>query len=201
MARSERTYAGSTLEVRREQRRAALVEATLDLVGEGGSSAVSVRSVCRAAGLTDRYFYESFASRDELLVAVFDEVSAEMYATASRVIDEVGGTPRDKARASLMALVLLTSDDPRKGRMLLREPLSESALIAAGMTGAPTMTRMLAQNFPGPGTGAERAMRAVAVGGAIATLFATMQLGNLHVTIEELVEFCVDLIAPLPDDA
>ena len=107
MASRERTYGGSTLSARRAQRRMDLVEATLDLVGEGGSAAVSVRSVCRKAGLTDRYFYESFANRDELLVAVFTEVAEEAYAQATRVIEQVEGSTREKAREHLREMVAM----------------------------------------------------------------------------------------------
>jgi AcrR family transcriptional regulator len=196
MVGRERMYGGSTMSARRAQRRADLIEATLELVGEGGSAAVTVRSVCREAGLTDRYLYESFGNRDELLVAVFNEVSTEIFEMVSRVIDEVDGTRREKARAAMMAMVLVGENDPRKARLLLREPFSESALISAGLAGAPALTRILAHSFPRPGTGAQRAMSAISLGGALATLLATWQIGTLHVSVEELVDHCVDLIAP-----
>ncbi len=184
------------MSARRAQRRADLVAATLDLIGEGGSAAVSVRSVCRRAGLTDRYFYESFAGRDELLVAMFNEVFAELFSNLAEVVGQVDGTPRERARAAAMAMVLFTEQNPSKGRLLLIEPFSEGSLIAAGLAEAPALTRILAHDFPRRGTGAQRAMAAVATGGAIATLFATWQLGTLHVTDEELVEHIASLIAP-----
>lgn len=184
------------MSARRAQRRADLVEATLDLVGEGGSTAVTVRSVCRKAGLTDRYFYESFGSRDELLVQLYNEVSAEIFDRMSRVVDQVSGTPREKARAAALTMVTLSHDDPRKSRLLLREPFSESALIAAGLAVAPALTRMVAHGFPRKGTGAQRALDAISIGGAIATLFATWQMGMLKVTDEQLIEHVATLIAP-----
>jgi AcrR family transcriptional regulator len=196
VASRERTYGGSTLSARKAQRRLELVAATLDLIGEGGSAAVSVRSVCRKAGLTDRYFYESFAGRDELLVAVFNEVFAELFTQLAQVVSQVQGTPREKARAAAMAMVLFTEQNPSKGRLLLTEPFSEGSLIAAGLAEAPALTRILAHDFPHEGSGAQRAMAAVATGGAIATLFATWQLGTLHVTDEQLVEFIADLLVP-----
>lgn len=42
------------------------------LLGDGGAVAVTMRAVVRAAQLSPRYFYESFASREELLFAVHD---------------------------------------------------------------------------------------------------------------------------------
>ena len=55
-------WAGTTLADRRADRRRRLLDVGLDLLGSRGSAAVSVRSVCRTAQLTDRYFYESFAA-------------------------------------------------------------------------------------------------------------------------------------------
>ncbi|HET7688800.1 MAG TPA: TetR/AcrR family transcriptional regulator [Nocardioidaceae bacterium] len=196
MASRERTYGGSTLSARRAQRRADLAEATLDLVGEGGSPAVTVRSVCRKAGLTDRYFYESFANRDELLTAVFNDVSHEVFGAMADVVSQVKGTRQEKARAAMMAMVAFGDSDPRKMRLLLREPFTDSALIAAGLAEASGLTRLLAHNFPRGENGTQRAMNAISVGGALATLLATWQMGLLRVSVEELVEHCVSLVAP-----
>lgn len=73
-------WAGVPLTDRRAERRAQLVAAAFELFGEGGEAAVSVRSVCRACGLNTRYFYESFSDVDDLLGAVYDEVSAALSA-------------------------------------------------------------------------------------------------------------------------
>jgi AcrR family transcriptional regulator len=66
-----RLWGGTTLTERREARRTALLEAALDLIGEAGAAAVTMRAVCRRAGLTDRYFYESFSDRDDLLDVLY----------------------------------------------------------------------------------------------------------------------------------
>ena len=42
-------------------------------MGTEGAAAATMRATCREAALTERYFYESFANRDELLVAVLDD--------------------------------------------------------------------------------------------------------------------------------
>ncbi|WP_280503073.1 TetR/AcrR family transcriptional regulator, partial [Nocardia farcinica] len=73
-----RIWGGTTLTERREARRAALLEAALDLIGEAGAAGVTMRAVCRRANLTDRYFYESFSSRDELLDVLYRSVGEEL---------------------------------------------------------------------------------------------------------------------------
>ena len=155
-----------------------------------------MRGVCARAGLTDRYFYESFTNRDELLVAVFNEVLNEVLETTGAVVAQVEGTPRDQARAAVLALLTFTDNDPRKARLIFREPFSDSALIAAGMVGATGLTQILAHAFPSTGSGARRAMTAIAQGGALATVLATYQIGTLKVKPEDLVEFCAEIIAP-----
>ena len=47
-----------------------------------------MRGVGPGAGLNDRYFYEHFADRDELLGAVWDEVGFQVLAELSAVVAE-----------------------------------------------------------------------------------------------------------------
>lgn len=65
------------MDARRDARRRRLLEVGFELLGGQRSAAVAVRSVCRHAKLIDRYFYQSFADPDELLVAVYDMVAEE----------------------------------------------------------------------------------------------------------------------------
>ena len=65
---------------RRSDRRARLVEAAFAIAGTEGAGALGVGRVCLDAGLTKRYFYESFASIDELGAAVVDHAIDVMVA-------------------------------------------------------------------------------------------------------------------------
>jgi AcrR family transcriptional regulator len=77
---ARRSYAGATDAQRRGARRERLLDAGLAIIGTQGYSAATLRAVCAAAGLTERYFYESFANREALLAGVHarlvDELSA-----------------------------------------------------------------------------------------------------------------------------
>ena len=77
MAKVVRPYRGVSADERRAQRRAQLVEAALDVLGDAGLARTTMTEVCARAGLTERYFYESFGDRDELLIAVFDAITEE----------------------------------------------------------------------------------------------------------------------------
>lgn len=119
MVSSTRAYRGVPAVERRAQRRHVLVQTVLDCLRDDGLSGVSVRSVCARSRLTPRYFYESFADLDELLVAavdaVLDEVAERSVAAASAAGDD---TPA-QVRAAIDAGYGVVVTDPRKANALL----------------------------------------------------------------------------------
>lgn len=66
-----RPYAGESPDERVLRRRKQFLEAGLELFGSIGYRATTVRILCKQAKLTDRYFYESFTSTEDLLVEVY----------------------------------------------------------------------------------------------------------------------------------
>src|ERR1700719_4803649 len=71
-------FKGVSADDRRIARRKRLVGAAFEIAGSEGAGALGVGRVCLAAGLTKRYFYESFASLAELQSAVVDHAIEAM---------------------------------------------------------------------------------------------------------------------------
>jgi AcrR family transcriptional regulator len=120
MTEVARRYRGVPADERRQQRRRQLLEACLDLVGRDGTPAVTAESVSAAAKLTKRYFYESFADRDAILVAALDELFTDI---AGQIRD--AGLPDDReerARAIAEVLVDALCRDPRRARLYAAAP-------------------------------------------------------------------------------
>jgi AcrR family transcriptional regulator len=187
-------WAGTTIADRRAERRAKLLGVGLELLGTQGSAAVTVRSVCRLAKLTDRYFYENFADREALLLAVYDEV-----ADVGRqvLIDAVAGIgdndPERIARAAVDAFLGLITDDPRKGRVLLLEPLTDETLGPRGVALSPGFAHIVrAQLGHADETAAQ--LTATAMVGAMANLFIRWLDGSLVVGRDDLADYCVRLL-------
>lgn len=107
-----RDYGGVSADHRRADRRSRLVAAARTIWGREGIGAVTVRGVCRAAGLTNRYFYEHFANRDEVLVEVADQVREEMFHALVETSDAVGGEIEQRLQAALMGLLDRFGEDP-----------------------------------------------------------------------------------------
>lgn len=66
-----RVYGGENQEERRARRRQQFLDAGLEVFGTLGYRGATVRTLCRQAELTDRYFYESFDTTEDLLMAVY----------------------------------------------------------------------------------------------------------------------------------
>ena len=82
----QRTYGGVSADERIAARRAKLLDAGLELFGTRGFAATGVKDVCREAGLTDRYFYESFDDRLALFTAVFDRATEDLLQSVAEAV-------------------------------------------------------------------------------------------------------------------
>lgn len=194
-----RTWAGTTLADRQAARRERLLDVGLDLLGTGGSAAVTVRSVCRQAGLTDRYFYESFADREALLLAVFDRVAQE---AGTALVAAVAAAPDDltrRARAAVDAFLQVIVDDPRRGRILLLEPLTDPTLGMRGVALSPMFTELVRAELGRRGSAAGAQLTATALIGALANLFVRWLDGSLDVSRRRLRDYCVRLLVNAVD--
>ncbi|MFI1919175.1 TetR/AcrR family transcriptional regulator [Nocardia sp. NPDC020380] len=188
-----RIWGGTTLTERREVRRAALLEAALDLIGESGAGAVTMRAVCRRAGLTDRYFYESFTSRDELLDVLYRLVADEFLEpmTAFAVVDDPS---RDRALSEVLLDKVLA--DPRKSRLFLVEPYSSTGLGQTTIAVMPAFTRLIQDHlFAHIEDPVRRRLAAVTMASGNAGMFSAWLNGTLRASREQLVDHLVATIA------
>jgi AcrR family transcriptional regulator len=128
MPSTTRPYRGVSAEDRRAERRTRLIAAGLDLLGTVGWEQTTMTAVCGRAKLTERYFYEHFSGRDQLLLAVVDQVADEAKATITAALAAAPREPRAAATATITAFVDFITDDPRKGRAALVESAAADPL-------------------------------------------------------------------------
>ena len=134
-----RAYGGVALEERVAARRTRFIEAGTELFGTQGFRGATVRGICAAAGLTDRYFYESFESLEALLAEVFRTLTGEFAARLTEVATRFQAAhagPVDNATIEAQTTVgyELWFDfvrNPRFARIVLVEVLGVSAAIDA----------------------------------------------------------------------
>ncbi len=124
---SARPYRGVDAAERLAGRRASLLEAGLDLLGDDEAGELTVRAICRRAGVAPRYFYESFTDKDELVAAVFDWVIADLAATTQAAVD--AAPLEEQTRAGMANIVKTVGGDPRVGRLLFSAQLANAVLV------------------------------------------------------------------------
>lgn len=169
-----RSYGGQTAQDRAADRRARLLDVGIELVGTQGVSALGMRSVCRAAGLSQRFFYESFADTDALLHAVY-------RAALSRLEDAVApAVASADLRAVFEAAARLMEADPRICRILLIEPVADARLRHYVRETIPAIAlAALGSRVAGSPDDPRVRMRFSALFGALISLFVEWTEGSL----------------------
>jgi AcrR family transcriptional regulator len=128
----QKLHRGRTIEQRKAERRAALLDAALGLFGTKGYATTSIEDLCSASYVTARYFYEEFGNREGLLLALYDQIAGNVTATVQAV--EVGPGPdhvAESTRARVAAFVHAVTDDERVARVLLLETGGGSPALEA----------------------------------------------------------------------
>lgn len=123
-ADSGRVWGGMTTSEREQRRREQFLAAGLEVFGERGWAAATVLDVCRAAKLSQRYFYEQFASREALFLAVVDRAAEEIEEVVRAAAIAPGRSPQERAEGVLTALAERFVADPRTVRVTLVESLA-----------------------------------------------------------------------------
>lgn len=116
-----RNYRGRSTVERQAERRAALIEAAVGVYGEQGYRNTTVKAVCEAAGLTERYFYESFAGSDELLAAAYQTVTRRLHEEMETARQRAGADPVARVRAALNVYYTALRERPQAARVFLVE--------------------------------------------------------------------------------
>jgi len=166
-APSERAYRGVSPEQRRAQRRSKLIAAAIAVYGERGYRQATVKAVCEEAGLTERYFYESFENSEDLLVTSFNAVTYKVFGEIAGAAMGAGRKRGDKARAMLRAYFGALQRDPRSARVFLVEIRGVSrAVDKAFEASLRAIGDEIARHAP-PGAGGDELLRAGVVGGVM----------------------------------
>lgn len=199
---SARPYRGVEAAERLATRRNRLLAAGLDLLGDQRPdiSAVTVRGVCRRAGLAARYFYESFTDKDEFVSCVFDWVVAELAATTQAAVATV---PADEqTRAGIANIVRTITDDARVGRLLFSTKLADPVVVRKRAESSALFAMLSGQHVGNalqvPANDRIKAAAHFVVGGVGQTISAWLA-GDVRLEPGELVDHLAALLDELAE--
>jgi AcrR family transcriptional regulator len=201
-ASSARPYRGVRGAERLAARHRRFLAAGLDLLGaeQQDISGLTVRGICRAAGLAVRYYYESFADKDEFVSAVFDSVVTELAASTQAA---AGSLPwRERTRAAMANIVRAIDGDARVGRLLFSTQLGNSVIMRKRAEST-ALFAMLSGESVGdalqlPANDHIKAAAHFVVGGVSQTISAWLA-GDVKLGPDELVDQLASLLDDLAD--
>lgn len=195
-----RPYGGVEAAQRLATRRNRLLAAGLELLGaeQRDISGVTVREVCRQSGLAARYFYESFADKDEFVGAVYDWAVADLAATTQAAVAAVPA--HEQTRAGIANIVRTVSGNARLGRLLFSTQLA-NPVISRKRAESNAMFAMLSGQHVGdalrvPANDRIKAAAHFVVGGVGQTISAWLA-GDVRLEPEQLVDHLAALLDEL----
>jgi AcrR family transcriptional regulator len=124
-----RRYGGLTPKEREADRRQRLVAAGLHLFGTVGFARTTIQAVCSRARVTARNFYDHFASLEDLLAAVYEQVVAQGRGALLETLAHDAGRPDGRARRALRTYLHAMLDDPRRARVQCIEVVGVNAAL------------------------------------------------------------------------
>ena len=195
-------WAGVSPSDRHAERRKVLIRAGFELFGEGGEAAVSVRSVCRTAGLNSRYFYESFTDTNELFGAVYDGIVAELATILLAATAEFPDDDRARLRAGIRAVLEYTAADPRRGKVLFAGVGANPAFASRRVAAKDQLRRLILDDRrridPQPDPMANE-VEAVMYVGAMTWMARGWAARELGTDLDLVVDSAVRLLMPAGD--
>lgn len=150
---AQRRYGGRTSAERLAERRARLIEAALAVYGSQGYRATSVKAICAAAGLTERYFYEAFANSEALLITCFEQINGELVEQIRQAGAAAPHEPDERLRLMVCRYFESLRDQPAAARVFLVECAAvagSSAAVASVFEAALTRFSALLQSVVDP---------------------------------------------------
>ncbi|WP_066499726.1 TetR/AcrR family transcriptional regulator [Bradyrhizobium macuxiense] len=121
ISRKVRLYGGMDAEERRTERRLKLINAAVEVYGEVGYRGATVKAICEAAELTERYFYESFANSEALLIAAYTHVVGHLHQDMAAAAAAAGSDAEARLRAALTLYFTRLKEHPKPARVFLLE--------------------------------------------------------------------------------
>ena len=96
-----------------EARRAALIDATLDCIAEGGPQAATVRAIALKAGVTPGLIKHYFDTKEELVASAHETLMTRMTEASAAALDDLPADPLARLAGFIANAVTPPVVDPR----------------------------------------------------------------------------------------
>jgi AcrR family transcriptional regulator len=188
-----RSYKGLPQEKRRAYRRRRLIAAAVEIYGERGYHYASIKAVCHLAGLTERYFYESFTGSEELLIACYREVTERILQNVLQLTNNADMEPDRLVHTILHAYFATIRCDPKAARVFLVEMRDANPAVVGVSRAALRRIAREAMQFFGVTDSRANELLAIGIIGGINEIALYWAAQDYTLSIEEVIEVALQL--------
>jgi AcrR family transcriptional regulator len=200
-----RRYGGVPAHARVAARRASFLAAGRDLLGRVGLGGTTVRGLCDAAGLNQRYFYESFPSVEALAAEVADAIAEEVIEQATAAVSRLEARDvRARAHAVFSTLIGFVAEQPTAARIMFVETSGNGPELAAWRQkmlyrGAQVNELLMLRDDDGdddldPATALADHVTAIMITGGVIEVLVAWLDGNVDAEPEQLASILADAV-------
>jgi AcrR family transcriptional regulator len=192
MTEPGRVYGGRSEPERRAERRGRLLAAGLELFGTDGWGGTTIERLCTSAGVATRSFYEEFASREALLLAVFEDVLTGVITEVTPTVTQETDSEA-QVRAALTGYVNYLTEDPRRARVVHHEVRVAGTLERQRHAMTVRFADLIGQTGRLPRSSRSRLLGIALAGAVSEALVDWVQHPEPRPSTDELVEVLVSL--------
>jgi AcrR family transcriptional regulator len=193
-----RPYRGVEAADRVAERRRRFLEAGLDILGSDPDlSELTVRGICRQAGIALRYFYESFTDKDDFVEQVYDWVIADIAATTQAAV--ASAPVNEQSRAGMANIVRTIAADSRVGHLLFSSQLSNAVVLRKRAESFALMAMLTFQHAGVLGAKDNESIKAAShfVVGGVTQMITAWLAGDIVLETDQLVDQLAAMIDAL----
>ncbi len=114
-----RPFRGVSAAERVQQRREALLEAGLSALAEASRASITIDDISTRAGLSKRYFYEHFRTRNDLFVALGERLVEQVTTAARTALATPSSGALGRVEATVRSVMSVLISDPRNARLFV----------------------------------------------------------------------------------
>ena len=193
-----RPYRGVEAADRVAERRRRFLEAGLDILGSDSDlSELTVRGICKQAGVALRYFYESFSDKDEYIGQVYDWVIADIAATTQAAV--AAAPVQEQSRAAMANIVHTIAADSRVGRLIFGSQLPNSVVLRKRAESFALMAMLTFQHAGALGAQNNDRVKASShfVVGGVTQMITAWLAGDIRLDTDEVIDQLATMIDAL----
>lgn len=193
-------YAGFDLKTRQFERKLRFIEAGIQLMGLNGYRSATVRALCAEAGLTERYFYQSFQNTEALLIAIINHLTGNFMKRLAPVFDEQVSDQQHLAR-QLLTAYFNEVQNPAFARITLIEILGVSEAVDQTYTKnlkafSGMLTHSLYRIHPNLKLSeADQEIIGIGLAGSVVMSAAGWMLQGYPYSVEQMVSNCLHILS------